>query len=268
MKTLKRVFQFLFLDYAFTSEVSCYNHSYLRRYKSYCKEKQIPPDWERFPYYFCWESFFKLVDVFCVVLFLGFIICLPRFSPDPSPAQCLLGFMLGVLICVIIYAATFYPFDYAQTKDQHDKVIMVRFRSKKLVEKFERSREEILEFIQPILAEEQRRHEEEQKEIYAKFEEDKRQAEIAKKQCRRKFQVLLEYVETTYKVSTPDPDEVINKFTIILPTVGKCGNTGYAFDLDERGLERLVVLIASMDAEMRRRSELRSMVNAITPDPD
>lgn len=266
MKILKRIFQFLFMDYKFTSRVSAYSYSYRRDYLEMCQRDDVMPDREYFPIYVYWDNLFKCVSFLCILLTV-LLVCAGVFTAGESSAwECFTSFVYCATIGAL-FLLMFIPVDYIRAKQEHshDKVVLIRFRSKKMLDEFESKYAKLEAYVKPYrMLKEQERKEAEQK-AQAEREAKRRQEEQERSSYRRKFQVLLEYVETAYKVSTPDPDEEKGKFAIRLPNKDDLGTSSYIFSLDEHGLSCLIVLIARIDAEMRRRAELRSMVDVIAP---
>lgn len=267
MKILKRIFQFLFMDRDFANTVEFYNHIHRRDYLEMCERNGVIPNEDQFPFFTYWRNSHKCIAFFAMLLSIMFLCAGVQGIAAGIPASGVSAVFAFCAVCGL-YSLIFSYLPIAVVRRGNPgKVVAIRFRSKKKLDRFNSRCEAIEAYVKPYrLLKEQEEKETEQK-AQAEREEKRRQEEQERLLYRRKFQVLLEYVETAYRVSTPDPDKTPGKFTINLPVAGVGGVKERCCNLNDLELEYLIVQIASMDVEMRRRNELWSMVNTIAPDP-
>ena len=252
MKWLKRLFYTLFVSDKLRHKVTLYG-VWHNDYNKKCREAGIEIN-EQIPRYMILSNGFRIGCILMPML------CVSSFAVSMLWRNPIF-FVLFASICFSTGVFIAGPLrEYRDAKRSGENVILVHFCTEKIVSQFQQDYEKLCEVVNSIREQEKREKAKELERQRAEAAAKKKEEQRLKEVYREKYRKLLQYVETQFKVSTPDPERKGEKFSINLPRPNNPGIDRYDFDYDEDGLNALIVQIANLDDIMKRRLELYAML--------
>ena len=234
-------------------------HDYTDNFYLFYEDENYLSSGEKVPYYFYWDgglrtAFFGLLAICsAVAVMLVRIVCMWA-----NPGMFIFMCVIFALFAYVLYWAYIPNSLYPIWKKSYRDVCVIRFRTKGALERFEQYCKIAEDLAEPY-KEEQRRQEAKQEAAQAK------RTEQLKDKFRPQYMRLLEHVEISYKISTPDPDCYAGYFTIILPDTDDTGLTEHrcAYADGDAGVEQLIDKLADLGI-MRERDKLRDIAHGFT----